>query len=567
VFTKSVMIRPAAALVAAVALMPSISHSQAAGVTPTVLPVLTGQTGLQTTIGTAVATMCVQALDQPQFQGGQSTQQKDLHDQCHALAGAVVTTAKNGSIAGQATALGHLQQVSGNQISTQGALATRAVAGQFANISGRLTALRFGSSGTFGQGNTANADEGRSTGLGTLASMNAQSYYRGQPMSDSNTESSDFAPSLARYVPRPSEGGLIDASYFSDGSVRLAQSDSSNAPHTSSMSAAPLAGAPNPWGVFVQGSYTSGRHDQTSNEDPFHFHASSVTGGIDYNFGSAVLGASVGYDDYDASFRAAGDAVTGGGSAQVKSTSGSLYGAWFGQNWNFNAIATYGHLKTDVSRNIKYTATFDTSLFADPQGDLTPIDKCVGTICTVSVDRTLQGDPDGHTVAVGATVGYDYSAYSWNISPSLSANYRRSTISSFTETDPNPPAGGDGLALAFNDQTVESLRSILGVAVSRPVSVPFGVLTPIFRIEWDHEYKTGARAIGAHYAFDPTAKTTCLSCFGLPTDSTPPNYGIAGLGVSVTLARRIQAFIYDEALIGYDNYHSNSIALGARVNF
>jgi len=42
------------------------------------------------------------------------------------------------------------------------------------------------------------------------------------------------------------------------------------------------------------------------------------------------------------------------------------------------------------------------------------------------------------------------------------------------------------------------------------------------------------------------------------------NYGVAGAGVIVTLARRVQAFVFDEAQFGYSNYHSNSVTLGVR---
>ena len=544
--------RPVATLMALCGLAPAIAISQ-----QIVLPVLPGQNAVQTAIGTAVATMCVNALDaQPNKPPPVlNSQQHDLHDQCHAIAGSVVTAAKGGG--GAASALGALTQVSGNEISTQGALATRAVAGQFANISGRLTALRFGGNLSAGGNRVAANDAGGQSVFAPLASAGAQTPYRGTSMGDSYDQTGGFAPSFARYVPGQSQDGFVKAaftSYDDDYSPRIVQSERSGG----------SSGTSNPWGTFLQASYTSGRHDATSNEDPFHFHSASVTAGVDYNFGTAVLGASVGYDRFEAGFRASGANVSGG-NAEVKSTSGSLYGAWFGEHWTFNGIATYGKLTTNVSRIVNYTATYDTSKFADPQPDLS--DQCVGTICTVSVNRTLKGDPDGRTLAVGATGGYQLSVYNWDIFPSVSVNYRRSTINSFTETDPNPPAGGDGLALAFNDQTVESTRSILGLDLSRPVSVAFGVVTPIVRVEWDHEYKTRARTIGAHYAFDPTAGSTCLSCFALPTDGSPANYGIAGLGLSVTLARRVQAFLYDEALFGFANYHSNSVALGIRSQF
>jgi uncharacterized protein YhjY with autotransporter beta-barrel domain len=520
-------------------------------------PPPTNATPLQQIMFNAVAKMCVTTLDGNIYEDAKIN---DLHDQCHAIAGAALI---NGSTAPD-SALGALQQVSGNEISTQGSLATRVSAGQTGNIAGRLNALRLGSSFALTQGVSARADS-PSPGNSALAAAGPRSFYFDRSLADLNGQGQ--GSSEAGLVPVGNfqgSGSLLTTNYSSDGSVRVAQADSGGSARPSGSGGGLLgAGVANPWGFFVQGSYNSGRHDLTANEDPFDFHASSVTAGIDYNFGSAVLGASVGYDDFNAGLRASGTTVSGG-SVQVQGTSASLYGAWFGQNWTFNGIATYGHLTTKLSRDVQYTVTYADGF--DKQTIPNNIDQCTGGTCTVTVDRTLRGNPSGRSFAIGATAGYQYSVNSWDIVPSLSLNYRRVSFDSFGETDPT--LATDGLAIAFGDRTIESLRSILGVALSRPVSMSFGVLTPIVRVEWDHEYKTAVRTIDAHYLYDPSCiPGPCTSNFALPTDAPSGNYGIAGAGISVTLARRVQAFVYDEALFGYSNYHSNSISLGVRAQF
>src|SRR6202047_1780426 len=76
-------------------------------------PPPTNATRLQQIMFSAVANMCVNALDGHQFT---DARQNDLHDQCHAIAGANLV---NGvGTAAPDTALGALQQVSGNQITT-----------------------------------------------------------------------------------------------------------------------------------------------------------------------------------------------------------------------------------------------------------------------------------------------------------------------------------------------------------------------------------------------------------------------------------------------------------------
>jgi uncharacterized protein YhjY with autotransporter beta-barrel domain len=506
-------------------------------------------TRLQQIMFTAVANMCVNALDGKQFPDAQTN---DLHDQCHAIAGANLL---NGAgAAAPDTALGALQQVSGNETTTQGSLATRVSAGQFGNITGRLNALRFGAGASLSQGLTA-----QNTGLGGSFGSGTQVFSFDRDSLESAHEG--YAQPITLQSPGSLYGGsLIRTRYDGDGSYRVAQAGS---PSQASAGGSGPGGVESPWGVFLQGSYNSGHHDQTDNEDPFNFHAVSVTAGVDYNFGNAVIGVSVGHDNFDAGIRPSGTAVSGG-STNIKSTSGSVYGAWFGPAWYFNGIINYGSLKSEQSREVKYSAIYGDGF--DPQTIPGSADQCNGTTCTVTVDRLLTGNPSGNAFAVGATAGYQYAAFGLDLTPSLSINYRRSKFDSFSETD--PVVANDGLALSFGEQTVESLRSILGVQASKPISVSFGVISPVVRVEWNHEFKTGIRSISAHYAFDPSCVNgVCDSNFALPTDSPALNYGVAGAGVIVTLARRVQAFVFDEAQFGYSNYHSNSVTLGVRGQF
>jgi uncharacterized protein YhjY with autotransporter beta-barrel domain len=518
-------------------------------------PPLAGESPFQQQVLSAIFKMCVNSLDA----GGRltpetlNTLQNDLHDQCHAIA-----IAQAAPLAGNtASTLGAISQVSGNEISAQGALSNRVVSGQFANISGRLDALRFGANAAIASGRVA-ATNSTSSPDDAYASAGHRSFYIDNTMLGGSGDG--FAPTFAPPLGSSFQAASSNVAMVSGGPLLAAGPDagsSGSSPASSSVA--------NPWGVFVQGSYNSGHHDLTTNEDPFDFHAISVTAGVDYNFGAAVLGASLGYDDYDAGFNTSGLTVSGG-SERVEGTSASLYGAWFGEHWTFNGIATYGKLTTSQSRRVDYTVTY---AFGIDQGNLDP--GCTAN-CQVTANQTFLASPDGHTVAVGATAGYQLSFDNWDIMPSLSANYRRADFSQFTEYNNQPVTatspGGYGLALAYGGQTNESIRSILGVEISRGFSMPFGVLSPIVRGEWDHEFRTGVTYIQAHYANDPSLlQGECLSCFSIPTDPATANYGIVGAGLSVTLAHRVQAFVYDEVLVGYSDYRSNSIAFGARAQF
>jgi uncharacterized protein YhjY with autotransporter beta-barrel domain len=520
------------------------AHGQAL---PT-LPAAFNGTPLQNEVFNAVINTCV-TLDELDTAntptGAITTQTRDLHRQCHGIVAGALTPGAASSAA--ANVLGALQQVSGNDYSSQGALATRVVTGQFTNISARLGVLRMGT-----------------TLPGQFIAFN-NSFSLDRNSLDASSQGDSIAPRISLPLAgQGAEGALMNTAFVGGGSAPALRADAASG---GGGSTAPTV--PNPLGLYVQGSYNSGHHDATDLEDPFDFHATSITLGLDYNFGNAVLGVSAGYDDYDATFKQLGTYVSGG-SSQVESGTGSIYGAWFDQHWNFNAIATWGVLRTHQSRIVSYTVPYNATTVPPPLvNPLFASDCTTPTTCGVAVNRTLEGNPNGSIVAIGATAGYSANLGGFDIDPSLSLNYRRAGINAFAESSPNPPTGGDGLALAFGDQVVESFRSIVGVGASRPFSVPFGVLTPLVRAEWDHEFLTGQRFIQAQYAttIGLSGAPACLSCFTLPTDRPVANYGIVGGGLSVLLSHRVQAFVYDEVLVGYSNYSSNSIAVGIRGQF
>lgn len=454
----------------------------------------TNATALQRASGVAVQRMCgvLAAQGGLQLTGAQG----DLFLRCNEM----VETARafQGGTGGTGRALGYtdrgqllaaIQQVSGEEIAAQGALATRASAGQFSNIGGRLNALRFGGESAAARGRVAQLHESREL----LATAN---------------------DGMAR---APLGGG--------------ASADS--------------AGVEQPVGWFLESSYGFGDHDQTASEDAFDFDSISLTSGADYNFGRGLVGFAVGYDRYKADFD--NGVVVTGGEAEVEGMSGSLFAGLFGEGLNLNAIATYGKLESEVSRRSIYTSTNA---------------ACVG--CGAA--RTLRGSPDGDYIALGATLGYDWAAGGWDIAPALSVSYRDVTIDGYDEID---TFTNGGLALRYEEQSIESTRSILGVTISRPISRSFGVLTPSLRVEWHHEFEDDARAVRARYVLDnsPGGFGCAVSCFTMFTDPVDADYGVASLGLTTTLAQRMQLYFVYEALLGVDAISSNSIAAGLRGQF
>lgn len=432
---------------------------------------------------------------------------RDLFLRCNELV-QTATQIQGGSTSrslnvGDSDLLAAVQQISGEELAAQGALSTQVSAGQFANIGGRLSALRFGSA--------AAAARGRVAALGP--------------------------PSQAPGV-RQSYAGLADGGHALGGGA-AADADGPQ--------------VRKPWGWFLESSYGFGDKEQTPSEDAFDFDSYSVTTGTDYNLGNGVLGFAVGYDSYTADFE--NGLLVSGGDVKVDGVSGSLFGAWFGGGgWSLNGIGTYGKLESDVTRNAVYASN----------------NPACNPICGAS--RSFTGSPDGSYVALGATLAYDFSAGGWQISPSLSASYRDVDIDGYDETD---SVVNGGLALRYDDQSIESKRSIVGLALARPISTTFGVLTPNFRAEWHHEFDSDPRALRAKYVVEDQLSNgsaaqdfNCsISCFNFLTDEVEADYGIAGVGLTAVFAQRVQLYLYYEALLGIGDLTANSLALGIRGQF
>lgn len=304
-------------------------------------------------------------------------------------------------------------------------------------------------------------------------------------------------------------------------------------------------------GWFVESSYGFGDHDQTASEDAFDYDSLSVTTGTDYNFGSSVVGISFGYDRYQADFDTA--LFVSGGDVEVDGISGSLFAGYFGAGWTLSGIATYGTLDSDVTRRVAY-------------------DSANAACVSCGTLRTMTGSPDGDYIALGLTIGYEFSVGGWDITPSLSANYRDVDIDGYSESD----GGGGGLALRYQDQKIESKRSIVGIAFSRPINRNFGVLVPTVRGEWHHEFEDDVRAVRAKYVLEDSLVTgasssqdfaCAISCFTMLTDAADADYAVASVGVSATFPRRVQVYLFYEALLGAANVDGNSIAAGLRGQF
>lgn len=283
-----------------------------------------------------------------------------------------------------------------------------------------------------------------------------------------------------------------------------------------------------PFGIWVNTNYQAGDVNSTFEERGYNFKNGGVTLGADMRLiDDLIVGSAFSYLAGDSYFDLSG------GRSQTNSYTGSIYATYYViDNVHLDALASFGGTDYDIKRNIQYAVPQDavnTSAFASPGGEQ-------------------------YSLSFGG--GYDYSYESFNLNPYARFDYIGLQVDPFQET------GGNGWAMRFGEQNVNSLRTTLGAQTSYAFSTSFGVLLPFFRAEWVHEFKDNSRNISASFVGDPVAQG-----FNIVTQDPTRNYAIVGGGISSTFAHGISAFVSYDALLGYRNVSSHKVVVGARLEF
>ena len=470
-----------------------------------------GTTALQREVGYAVADICptLAAMGGPNLVGPQ----RDLFLRCNEMIASACELNDPSNPSCPARSLGltdpdellaALQQVWGEELHSNSSLTTRVTNGQFANIAGRMNALRLGAaSGAIG---------------GRVASV----------APDSEPERSLPGYRMVSLDSRTLSGGGA---------------------------AGDVAGSRIGW--FLEGGRTQMAELATIArpyaEAAFGF--AKQRGDLDKWSEMLALLVSV-YRDAQFQEAIAGPKVTGG-DVEVEATSGSLFGAWFGEKFFVDGLVTVGSLDSDSSRALVYGSA----------------DNCLPPVECPPQDRLLTGETDGDYLSAGASFGYEAVRGNWDITTTLSVAYRDIEIDGFDETDTSPDGG---LALRYSSQDIKSLRSILGIAFTGNFSRSFGILSPHFRAEWHHEFEDELVWINAKYVIEDDLGTVspddftspaCLSCVRWSSDEVDTDFGLVGVGLSAVFARRVQMYFMYDALVGVDNLTSNTFSVGLRGQF
>jgi uncharacterized protein YhjY with autotransporter beta-barrel domain len=292
------------------------------------------------------------------------------------------------------------------------------------------------------------------------------------------------------------------------------------------------------WGFFASGSIGSGDADAAGITPEYDFDIRALTLGVDYRYSDKfIFGAALGYSKQDT------ELAPGQGGVDARGYTLSAYSTYFkNDSWYTDAALTFGNNNYDLVRNINYTIPNGSGGFTN-------------------VNQTARADSGGDLLSFGVTFGRDFQKGGWSIGPYGRILYTRLNFDRIQETLVASGPGA-GLALIVEERSLDSLASVLGAKFTKPISMNWGVLTPHFQVEWEHEFKSDPGAINARFVNDPSG-TTIVLADGEYDDS----YFRVGVGLSAIMAKGRSAFMYYDTAIARDGISQYNLAIGLRFEF
>lgn len=297
------------------------------------------------------------------------------------------------------------------------------------------------------------------------------------------------------------------------------------------------------WGFFVNGSYGLGEKDETANEPGFEFDSYSLVTGVDYRLNEQlVLGLALSYAMTDS------QVDNNGGDVDLDGFGAAVYGSYYLGEMYFDFIGGFGAKDYDTKRNLSY------SVAAKAGG-------------TTVVNQSFNGSTDATDVNVSLGTGYNVSFSGFSVTPFAQLSYLKSDIDGYTESlqGANSDAGF-GLALALDDQEIESLASTVGFQVAKTINTSSGVLTPYVRADWEHEFENDARNIAARFAAVDDSYSS-LNTIIIPTDDPDRDFFNLGAGISAVLPGGYQFFFDYSTIVGYEDISLHRFTAGVRFEF
>jgi len=300
---------------------------------------------------------------------------------------------------------------------------------------------------------------------------------------------------------------------------------------------APLqfASSTGPLRVFVNGLGQFGRRDMTSTVNAFSFNNAGFIAGADYLFTPQLIaGLAFGYTRSSTNFDTS--AVSAPGQfLRGDLLQGNLYATYYNDAFYLNGIGLIGGSNNDSRRHIVLPNTVE----------------------GLPGDRIATGSFGSQVQALSLSGGYSLPFGALILTPTARLLYQHLGVDAFSEN------GALGADLQFGSTSLNTFLSFLGAEAQYAISTPLGVLSPLARFHWAHQYTADNTAVSVAYSNDPSL----LSSFILPGAQASRNYFDLGVGLALQVSRNGSAFINYDSILGLNHTTYNSFTAGIRMTF
>ncbi len=273
--------------------------------------------------------------------------------------------------------------------------------------------------------------------------------------------------------------------------------------------------------AFVTDSYGWGSRDNRQNVTGFDYRHNMTSAGIDYRFSDwLAAGALIGYSETN------DDLKNSLGSQSFDSYQMAVYGTAFMNGWYASAAGTYDY---------------------DEWGKLNRNAFLGG--------QTASASTTGHVVGGKLEGGYVMQMGAWSFGPAAELRAAHYYIGSYTER------GAIGVNQEVDTQDTGSVIGQFGFQAALSTMLGDYAVTPQFRVNYDHEFHHGSRAIVTRIASVLTTSVT--------TDLAPDadNYVRLGAGIDVKLTDRFSALVDFDSTVGRDGGEDYSALARLKATF
>jgi|GEM_PF-543900 len=280
-----------------------------------------------------------------------------------------------------------------------------------------------------------------------------------------------------------------------------------------------------PLGVFIQTRFNFGDMDTNTWSRGFNSQTRNVTVGADYRFtDQLVAGVAFNYTNVSTNY------VQSSGRMDSDTYMGAVYGSYYlPHDFYVDWVANYG------GNNYAFRRQFQYAGFAGQSNS----------------------SPGGNQYSFAVSGGKEFNWQEWLFNPYLRLEYLNLHIDAYDES------GGGGFAIATGGQTNHSFVTDLGLQISHAVSLPWGVVTPSLRVEWEHQYLNDNRAVNMRLS-DASAG---LGYFSVQTGNPDRDYLNLGGSFSAALPNGGGAFIRYETRLSQAYISEHIVEGGVRLTF